>query len=72
MDTGMFEGALFIPISQLKQRLDEVAEYIKKNKNKEIVIHCKTGMRARLGAGIMLSSGLGPVTVLNEVIDKVH
>ena len=25
IDTGMFEGALFIPISQLKNRLDEVA-----------------------------------------------
>ncbi len=28
-------------------------------------------MRARLCAGIMLNHGLGPVTVFNEVIDKV-
>lgn len=34
-------------------------------------MQCKTGMRARLGASLMLNNGLGPVTVFNEVIDKV-
>lgn len=34
IDTGMFEGALFIPISQLKNRLDEVAEFVKQNAGK--------------------------------------
>lgn len=72
LDTGYFNGALFIPISQLKNRLDEVALYIKKHEGKEIVIQCKSGMRARLGASLMLNNGLGPVTVFNEVIDKVH
>ena len=34
IDTGMFEGALFIPISQLKFRLNEVEEYVKLNAGK--------------------------------------
>jgi len=28
-------------------------------------------MRARLCASLMLNNGLGPVTVFNEIIDKV-
>ena len=34
IDTGMFEGAFFIPISQLKNRMDEVAEFVKQNSGK--------------------------------------
>lgn len=67
----MFDGALFIPITQFKSRLEEVIEFVKKNDGKEIVVQCKSGMRARLCAGILLNNGFGPVTVFNEVIDKV-
>lgn len=41
------------------------------NEGKEIVIQCRSGMRARLGASLMLNNGLGPVTVFDDVIDKV-
>jgi len=29
----MFEGALFIPVSQFKFRIDEAAEYVKNHQN---------------------------------------
>lgn len=30
----MFEGALFVPISQFKSRMEEVIEYVKKHDGK--------------------------------------
>ncbi len=45
---------------------------MKKNKDSEIVVHCKMSPRARLAASMMMAKGLGPVTVLNENIDKIR
>lgn len=35
------------------------------------MVHCKTGIRARLAASILHNHVVQPVTVLNEVLDKL-
>lgn len=36
------------------------------------MVHCKMSPRARLAASMMLGKGLGPITVLNEKIDRLR
>ena len=46
-------GAPLIPLGQLEQRLGELAAY----KNREIVIHCRSGARSQKAALILKSAG---------------
>lgn len=48
--------------------MGEILEFIEKNQDAEVVIHCKTGIRARLAASILHNHIIQPVTVLNEVL----
>lgn len=44
---GMLPGAVNIPVDALSSRLDELP------KDKEIIVHCRTGLRAEMGYNIL-------------------
>ena len=71
-EMGMFKDALWVPITELSERLDEIKEFMKNNTDKEVFIHCRKGPRARLGASILMNKGLGPINVLDEILDDVR
>lgn len=48
---GVIKGAKNIPVNELKDRLNELP------KDKEIVIHCATGMRAEMAYNILKEAG---------------
>ena len=71
-EMGMFKDAFWVPITELTERLDEIEEFMRKNQDKEVFIHCRGGPRARLGASILMKKGLGPINVLNEKLDIIR
>ncbi|WP_164924842.1 rhodanese-like domain-containing protein [Thermodesulfovibrio sp. Kuro-1] len=48
---GIIKGAKNIPVNELKDRLNELP------KDKEIVVHCATGMRAEMAYNILKEAG---------------
>jgi len=48
---GMIKGAINIPVNELKDRLNELP------KDKEIIVHCATGMRAEMAYNILKEAG---------------
>lgn len=48
---GMIEGALNIPLDELQSRFRELP------KDKEIIVHCATGLRAEMGYNILRNAG---------------
>ena len=48
---GMIPGAVNIPVDELSARLSELP------KDKEIVTHCRTGLRAEMGYNILRNAG---------------
>lgn len=72
-DTGSIEGALHIPIDNLRDRLPDL------DRDKDYVLFCAVGMRAYLGHRIFLQNGLrsmnlsgGFVTYSTSLSDKVR
>jgi adenylyltransferase/sulfurtransferase len=66
-------GAPLIPLGQLEQRLGELAAY----KDREIVVHCKSGGRSQKAALILKNAGFqqvenlaGGITAWADKIDK--
>lgn len=55
--TGIVEGAVTIPLKKLKDRAHEV-----KGLN-NIVVNCKTGMRARFAMSILANAGIKAVVM---------
>jgi hydroxyacylglutathione hydrolase len=50
--TGVVEGAILIPLPDLPKRAHELKDH------KNIVVHCRTGMRARVAASILAQHGI--------------
>ncbi len=48
---GMLPGAVNIPVDELSERIKELP------KDKEIVTHCRTGLRAEMGYNILRNAG---------------
>ena len=48
---GMVPGAVNIPVDELSERLGQLP------KDKEIVTHCRTGLRAEMGYNILKNAG---------------
>jgi rhodanese-related sulfurtransferase len=65
---GVLENSLHVPLPELKTRMDEVLEFINKHEDADLVVHCKTGVRARVAASILHNHVVQPVTVLNEIL----
>ena len=47
---GHIKGAILIPVNELENRLDELAE------NKPIIVYCKSGGRSRTAASILVEN----------------
>ncbi len=58
---GMLKGAINVPTSQIKDRLSEIP------KDKEIIVHCATGIRAEMAHDDLVDSGYN-TRFLNAVI----
>lgn len=56
-------------VSELSERLDEVAEALEGEKNKPIVVYCSKGVRAAEAKKILLEAGFSRVTNLGGVSD---
>ncbi|WP_299117597.1 rhodanese-like domain-containing protein [uncultured Winogradskyella sp.] len=55
-DADHIEGAVLIPISELKSRLKEV-----KDLNKPVIAHCKSGIRSTQASQILNSNGIDAI-----------
>ncbi|WP_232695489.1 rhodanese-like domain-containing protein [Brevibacillus daliensis] len=49
--SGYIAPAINIPVGQIQSRLNEI------NKNKEVLLYCKSGMRSKLAAKILKKNG---------------
>ena len=56
-DSGHINNSLLIPVDELENRLDEIAEY----NSTEIIIHCATGARSLTASNILVSNGFSIV-----------
>jgi thioredoxin len=54
---GHIEGSKLIPLSQLEDRLSEIAEY----KDKDIIVYCRSGNRSVVAAEILIKNGFKKV-----------
>jgi hydroxyacylglutathione hydrolase len=62
-EAGHIQGALSIPYTRLRARLDEVP------RDKPILVHCGTGRRAALAASFLRSEGVDAVLVDGICVD---
>jgi rhodanese-related sulfurtransferase len=58
-DQGHIPNSLHIPLEQLPNRLSELP------KDKDLVVVCRTGVRSREGAALLLQAGFTRVTCLS-------
>ena len=59
-------GSMLIPVGDLPNRLGEIDGW----RDREIVVHCKTGGRSRKACGILLKSGFSNVKNLYGGIEE--
>ncbi len=63
------EGAVIIPVDDLKGRLGEIDKLTGGDKNKPIVVYCQAGGRAGRAKGILLEAGHPQVENLGGIAD---
>ncbi len=56
---GKIDGAVNIPVQQLEQKIDELKKY----KNNEIAVICRTGNRSSVGTKILKQNGFDAINV---------
>ena len=71
IELGVFENALLLPLPEIKSKIDAVIDFVNKHPEANVVVHCKTGMRARLATSILYNHLDCEITVLNEVFEKI-
>ena len=52
-DTGHIKNAVLIPVQELQQRVNELAQY----KHSDILIYCATGTRSTMAAKLLIDNG---------------
>ena len=62
---GMIDGAVNIPVDELQARLNELP------KDKEIIAHCRSGLRAEMGYSILRNGGF-KARFLNDKVAVVE
>ena len=50
---GVCENALLLALPEFKSKIDVVAEFVNNHPGADVIVHCKTGMRARLATSIL-------------------
>ncbi|MCA9625426.1 MAG: rhodanese-like domain-containing protein [Myxococcales bacterium] len=68
-DQGHLEGATLIPIDELPKRLAEIDEAQGGDKDKPIVVYCRSGGRAGRAKQMLLDAGHHQVTNLGGMTD---
>ena len=53
--TGTLENAILIPMLELSARVAELKD------KKSVLVHCRTGMRARVAASILAQQGIDSI-----------
>lgn len=59
------EGSILVPLDVLEEKIDEVV----KDKNKEIIVYCRSGRRSKKAANILLELGYNNVYDLGGIIN---
>lgn len=67
-DANHIEGAILIPVSELKNRLKEVTDL-----KKPVIAHCKSGVRSAQASQILNANGIdaingGGITTLKKAL----
>ena len=62
---GMIKGAINIPVDELSSRLNELP------RDKEIITHCRTGLRAEMAYNILRNAGF-KARFLNDKVDIIQ
>jgi len=62
--TGHIRGAKLIPLSKLKANLDK----LKKDKQKKIIVYCRSGNRSVAASRILKANGFTPLNVKTGMI----
>ena len=63
-EDGKIKGAILIPLDQLQHRVDEL------DKDKEIVVYCRSGNRSLYASQVLEMLGFKKITNLDEGILK--
>jgi len=64
---GHIEGAVLIPVDELERRLDELP------KDKPIITYCRSGVRSRNAANILLENGFSKVyDMMGGIIEWIN
>jgi len=66
---GHIEGAMLIPVQDLKGRLDEVETATDGDKDKPIVVYCRSGSRSANAKKILEAAGYTKVTNVGGMSD---
>ncbi|MDJ0926121.1 MAG: rhodanese-like domain-containing protein [Gammaproteobacteria bacterium] len=64
-DAGHIPGALNIPHTELEARLEELGP----GKEREIVVHCKSGKRAAMASELLVANGFTTIRELDGHMD---
>ncbi len=62
-EQGHIEGSLLLPVEQLEQKLPELTERLKNNKDKTIVTICRTDRKSSKAAQLLLKHGFRHVQI---------
>lgn len=54
---GVAEGALLLPLSDLRGARERWTAELGKNRDKELIVYCASGMRSGMAAGILRKEG---------------
>ncbi len=63
-EQGHIEGSLLLPLEQLEQKIPELTEQLKNNKNKVIVTICRTDRKSSKAAQLLLKHGFSHVQIV--------
>ena len=61
------EGAVNIPVQALEARISEVVELLQGDRQRPIVVYCRSGRRSTIAKEILLEAGFGQVTNLGPL-----
>ena len=61
---GHIKSAILIPLDELENRLDELKKY----KNREIIVYCKSGNRSITAGRILKKYGYKPINIKSGIL----
>ncbi|MBC2399322.1 rhodanese-like domain-containing protein [Clostridium tetanomorphum] len=65
-DSGHIKSAILIPYDQINENID----FIKKYKDKEVLVYCKTGRRSSIAIKALIDNNYSKIYHMNEGISR--